>query len=197
MQQYLVSMLTVPVAMYLVTQVLASLVSLALGHKTQVAEWVKAHPKAALTLRLIRSYGVDPCLVAKAFKEFAESSPTTGVPSVLVRFVYRVRAWLGLLAFALVLARCQPVKVPTANDAITAAINLTDLALSEAMIVADPPPAELPDWERRVEAVEAAARTLKAGQDMCLSLADLSTVALAIGCSKCLTFIETARAQCQ
>lgn len=136
----LVKAYALPVGAYLALQIFASLVSLAFARKTQVETWVASHPRATFILRIVRAFGVDPWLLAKAWKGLADSRPPTGVPSGLVRLVYRVRAWLGLLAFALLLVRCQPAKAPTANEAATAAINLTDIALSEAMAVANPGP---------------------------------------------------------
>jgi hypothetical protein len=182
----------VPVGAYLAYQTFASLVSLAFARRTQVDTWVTAHPKAALVLRVIRgTSGVDPWLLAKACREYADSRPPTGVPYWFVRVIRRVRVSLGLATLLLFVA-CQPARAPSTTEAVIAAINLTDGALSTAMIAANPGATELTPWELRVRAVERAAALVRAKGDVCAALPGLVVVATYVSCPACTAAILAA-----
>jgi len=110
----------------------------------------------------------------------------TELKSILSLFP-KTKANLTLLFIAIGLSGCGeklPAESPTATDIAISAVNLTDTTLAAA-IEAKP---EL-DWLPSVTAVETARDVLGARGNVCETLPDLSAVATAIKCTKCVELI--------
>lgn len=107
------------------------------------------------------------------------------------RLVNKAKANVALLFIALSLTACgstKPAEYPTPVEIATAAVNLTDDALSAA-IYTEPEKSWLPS----VMAIEAARNTIKVRGDICDALPSVQLVSSAIKCDKCFALISTAK----
>lgn len=91
----------------------------------------------------------------------------------------------------LVLTGCQPtlpdkIEFPSASEAAVAAVNITDTALTAAMVAANPSIKELNDvWDPRVKVIDSAFVVVRMGEDVCSIVPGLTKVATDIGCAPC------------
>jgi hypothetical protein len=67
----------VPILITIAWATVASLLSLLLGHKTQVEGWCEANPKAAFVLHVLRATGFDVWKIVGAAKQYAETKQVT------------------------------------------------------------------------------------------------------------------------
>jgi len=103
----------------------------------------------------------------------------------------KFKANVALLFIALNLTACvatKPAEYPTPVEVATAAVNLTDDALSTA-IYAEPKK----NWLPSVMAIESARNTIKVRGDICDALPSVQLVSSAIKCDKCFALISTAK----
>jgi hypothetical protein len=101
------------------------------------------------------------------------------------------KANLSLLVIAFCLGGCGErlqAESPTATEVAISAVNLTDTALASA-IEARPNS----DWLPSVTAIEAARDVINARGDICWALPEVSAVALAIDCKKCVDLTRVAQ----
>jgi len=109
--------------------------------------------------------------------------------------VNKVKATIPLLWLAIATS-CTQAKAPTALDVATAAVVITDEALSAA-ITAYPADAgtDMAPWESRVAALKKAAAIVESAGDLCPMLPLLGVIASEIGCTQCAAPIALAKEQ--
>lgn len=108
----------------------------------------------------------------------------------------KLRTLAMLFAVAHGCVSCTAPKAPTVREATVATIAVVDQALAVAIDL-DRDAGTDPSWERRVEIVENAAKVVKATDDVCKVLPDLTSVATEIKCQKCLDVLVDTEKLCR
>jgi hypothetical protein len=102
----------------------------------------------------------------------------------------KFKASATLLLVALNVSACtdKPVNAPTTIEVVTAAVNMTDGAVSTAITLA-------PDknWSKEVDAIDAAMDALRKRDNVCDKLPQLQLAASVVKCDKCVELIGIAK----
>jgi hypothetical protein len=105
----------------------------------------------------------------------------------------RARPWVALALIAYGITACTPAKAPSAHDIAVTAINVTDAALTIAIMSSTADAGADPAFERDVNALQLAADVVRAGVTFCLVADDVARVAADADCTQCAAPIKAAK----
>ena len=146
--------------------------------------------KMPRTSKFFGTFGVDGGRLIR----WAGGLGLTAKPKSWLEFALKIaskfKASAALLLVALSITACtdKPVKVPTTIEVATAAVNLTDEAVSVA-IVAYPKV----DFGKAVDAIDASMTAIRKRGDICETLPELQLAASVVKCDKCFDLISVAK----